>query len=152
MRRIWRGEDSSETMKTNAEAVTTQEAANVAAQSADVAPSTAPSKRRASQKKGAHRGQQRAKAAKLAAKPEAQKKVRQSKATDRELVARAGTAKAKVIAMLQRKDGATLDEIMKATGWMSHTVRGFISLLGSKDGLKIERGRRDDGAWVYAVS
>jgi hypothetical protein len=33
---------------------------------------------------------------------------------------REGTHKAQVIAMLQRKGGATLDQIMEATGWQKH--------------------------------
>jgi len=42
--------------------------------------------------------------------------------------------KAEVIPMLQRKGGATLDDIVKATGWQRQTVRRFISILGSKAG------------------
>jgi len=52
--------------------------------------------------------------------------------------------------MLQRKGGATLEEITKATGWQKHTVRGFISILGSKAGMKVISTRREsDGARVY---
>ena len=32
-----------------------------------------------------------------------------------------------VIAMLQRKRGATLAELVKVTGWQQHSVRGLIS-------------------------
>lgn len=45
--------------------------------------------------------------------------------------------KGEVIA--RRAKGATLAEIMKATGWQAHTGRGFVSLLGSKGGA-IESG------------
>jgi hypothetical protein len=45
--------------------------------------------------------------------------------------------KAEVIAMMKRAKSATLEEIVKATGWQPHTVRGFVSILGSK-------GRRED--------
>ena len=63
---------------------------------------------------------------------------------------REGTHKAQVIAMLQRKGGVTLDQIMEATGWQKHTVRGFSSILGSKGGMKIASTRREsDGARVY---
>ena len=74
------------------------------------------------------------------------------KADGEQKAPRAGTAKAKVIAMLQRKGGATLDQICKATGWQRHTTRGFISVLGSKHGMKIESTRREDGARVYSVA
>jgi hypothetical protein len=63
---------------------------------------------------------------------------------------REDTHKAEVIAMMQRKGGVTLEEIVKATGWQKHTVRGFISILGSKGGMKLTSSRRDgDGARVY---
>ena len=38
--------------------------------------------------------------------------------------ARAGTKQAALIAMLQRPEGATIAEIVAATNWQSHTVRG----------------------------
>jgi hypothetical protein len=60
---------------------------------------------------------------------------------------REGTHKAQVITMLQRKGGATLEEIMR--DWQKHTVRGFISILGSKGGMKVTSTRREDGARVY---
>jgi len=49
--------------------------------------------------------------------------------------------KAEVIAMMRRAKGATLDEIMKVTSWQRHTVRGFVSILGSKGGQKIESSK-----------
>jgi hypothetical protein len=45
--------------------------------------------------------------------------------------------KAEVIAMMKRAKGATPAEIIEATGWQKHTVRGFVSILGSKGGQKI---------------
>ena len=32
---------------------------------------------------------------------------------------------------------------MKTTGWQKHTVRGFISILGSKGGVKVTSTRRE---------
>ncbi len=40
---------------------------------------------------------------------------------------RKGTKQAMLIEMLRTKDGATLDEITSATGWLKHTARGVIS-------------------------
>src|SRR3974390_3615998 len=42
--------------------------------------------------------------------------------------------KAKLIALMKRAKGATLAEIMTTTDWKAHTVRGFVSILGSKGG------------------
>ena len=122
------------------------EATAVAEHGAQVAPEKTPSKK-ASSKKVAHQGQKIARAA----KPKSPKKQRKPQPDAERPVAREGTVKAKVIAMLSRKDGATLDAIMKATGWQAHTTRGFISLLGSRHGIKVESTRREDGARVYAV-
>jgi len=40
---------------------------------------------------------------------------------------RDGSKTAQVVAMLQRKNGATLPEIMAKMGWQKHTVRGFMA-------------------------
>ena len=40
---------------------------------------------------------------------------------------RVGTKQAMLIAMLQRPEGASIAEIVAATGWMGHTARGAIS-------------------------
>ena len=59
--------------------------------------------------------------------------------------------KAAVIALMKHAKGATLDEIMKATGWQAHTVRGFVSILGSKGGEKIESSKSADGQRTYKI-
>ena len=67
-------------------------------------------------------------------------------------VAREGSRKAIVIALLEKPDGASLAEIMEATGWQSHSVRGFISgSLTKKSGLKVDSFKRDDGQRAYAI-
>jgi hypothetical protein len=65
---------------------------------------------------------------------------------------REGTRKATVIALLERAGGATLGEIMAATAWQKHSVRGFISTLGSKHGYTIVSTRREaDKARAYTI-
>ncbi len=66
---------------------------------------------------------------------------------------REGTRKAKVLALLEREGGVTLEEIMAETLWQKHSVRGFISTLASKHGHVITSTRREgDHARVYAIS
>ena len=66
--------------------------------------------------------------------------------------ARDGSKKADVLALLRRQGGATLEELMSATGWQAHSVRGFISgALGKKMGLAVESAKRDDGGRVYSI-
>ncbi len=51
---------------------------------------------------------------------------------------RPDTKQAKLVAMLQRPEGASLDEIVAATGWQAHTVRGAIAgALKKKLGLTV---------------
>ena len=64
----------------------------------------------------------------------------------------AGTSKKdQVLALISRKNGASLDEIMTATGWQKHTVRGFIAILGKK-GTKIESFKSEAGARTYKAA
>ena len=48
--------------------------------------------------------------------------------------------------------GATLAEIMEFSGWQAHTIRGFVSILGSKGGLKIESSKSDAGERTYRIA
>jgi hypothetical protein len=82
----------------------------------------------------------------------AKKGAKKTKVTGEARTPREGTAKATVLAMIQRKGGATLDEIMKATGWQAHTCRGFMSVVPRKAGLTVTSTRREsDKARVYAA-
>jgi hypothetical protein len=57
-----------------------------------------------------------------------------------------------VLRMLQEPEGATLEDLMKATRWQAHSVRGFLSGKVSKQlALPLESFRRD-GARVYRLS
>jgi hypothetical protein len=49
---------------------------------------------------------------------------------------RDGSKAAAILKLLKQKDGTTLKELMKATGWQAHSVRGFLSgTVGKKMGL-----------------
>jgi Protein of unknown function (DUF3489) len=60
--------------------------------------------------------------------------------------------KAEVIALMKRAKGATLAEIVAATGWQAHTVRGFVSILGSKGGEKVESSKSATGERTYKIA
>jgi hypothetical protein len=57
-----------------------------------------------------------------------------------------------VVAMLQRKDGATLTEIMTAMGWQRHTVRGFMAGAMKKAGHAVESFKSDKGERTYRIN
>ena len=58
--------------------------------------------------------------------------------------ARRGSKTAKVVDLLKRPGGASLKQLMRATGWQPHSVRGFLSgTLKKKMGLKLESSRRE---------
>ena len=50
---------------------------------------------------------------------------------------REGTKQEAVLALLRRTEGAAVAQIAEATGWASHTVRGFLAGL-KKKGIKVE--------------
>jgi hypothetical protein len=90
------------------------------------------------------------------AAPTAPKKAKAAKdATAKEATptTRDGSKKAIVLDMLKRPDGASLKDIMDATSWQAHSVRGFISgSLTKKMGLNVESFKREDGARAYRVN
>jgi hypothetical protein len=66
--------------------------------------------------------------------------------------AREGSKTVKVLDLLRRPEGANLKQIMKATGWQPHTVRGFIrGTLGKKMGLSVTSMKGGDGERIYSL-
>jgi Protein of unknown function (DUF3489) len=66
--------------------------------------------------------------------------------------ARDGSKTAKVLEMLKRPGGVTGKELMKATGWQPHSVRGFLSgTIGKKMGLTVTSTTGEDGERTYAI-
>ena len=57
--------------------------------------------------------------------------------------AKAESKTGRVIALLQRPEGATLEEMVAATGWLPHTTRAALTGLRKKR-HSITRDKRDD--------
>ena len=76
---------------------------------------------------------------------------------DRERVAgspapRAGSKQAQVIDLFRRAEGATVAEVIAATGWQPHTVRGIVSgTLKKKLGLTVVSAKEERGR-VYRIA
>jgi Protein of unknown function (DUF3489) len=65
---------------------------------------------------------------------------------------REGSKTAQVVAMLQRKNGATLSEIMEKMGWQKHTVRGFMAGAMKKAGYTVESFKPEGGERTYRIN
>jgi hypothetical protein len=65
---------------------------------------------------------------------------------------RDGSKTAKVLDLLKRPGGVTAKELMKATGWQPHSVRGFLSgTVGKKMGLTVTSTKGEDGERTYSI-
>jgi len=66
---------------------------------------------------------------------------------------RSGTKQAMLIAMLKAPEGATMEEIIAATQWQSHTARGAMSgALGRKLGLLVTSDKEGNRGRVYRIN
>jgi Protein of unknown function (DUF3489) len=131
---------------TNMTNVETTTPAPVAEQGAHVVPGKATSKKQAAANNGAPKARKSAQGAK--SKKYARKT---AKAAKQEAGPRTGSKSANVVALVARTNGATLAELMKATGWQAHSVRGFLSTASSKRGLTIQSLKNGKGERVYRV-
>jgi len=146
---------------TTAETTATDKAAAVVAQGAHVAPEKAPASKAASQKNGAPKAKKAAKGAgqgpkgnaapKTAAKEGAKTSKKAAKPARKSAAPRAESKGARILEMIARAKGATLAEIMKATDWQAHSVRGFISTAAKKHGVKIESTKNEAGERTYRI-
>jgi len=65
---------------------------------------------------------------------------------------RPGSKAAKVLALLQRPQGAVLKELLKVTGWQPHSMRGFLSgTVSRKMGLQLSSIKAESGERRYTV-
>jgi hypothetical protein len=92
----------------------------------ETAPATAAAPKAATKarvgKQGAHVAPAKAKSAKKASP-----KKKAPKGAKKATGARDGSKAASILELLKRKDGDTLKDLMKATDWQAHSVRGFLS-------------------------
>ena len=65
---------------------------------------------------------------------------------------REGSKTAQVVAMLQRKNGATISEIMEKMGWQAHTVRGFMAGALKEAGYEVESFKPEGGERTYRIN
>jgi hypothetical protein len=73
--------------------------------------------------------------------------------TKKAIARRRGSKTAKILDLLKRPGGVTLKELIKATGWQAHSVRGFLSgAIGKKMGIRVESSKRPDGERSYRTS
>ena len=108
-------------------------------------PDAAPRKRRVAPSK-AQSGKKASTAQKRAKKPKAAKPAKSAEGT------REGSKAAKVLDLLKRPNGATLKDLMKATGWQAHSVRGFLSgTVGKKMGLNLVSEKGEQGERTYSL-
>jgi hypothetical protein len=63
---------------------------------------------------------------------------------------REGTKQALVVGLLGREQGATLDELVAATGWLPHTTRAALTDLRRR-GYSLHKGPRDGGEKAYSI-
>jgi len=63
-----------------------------------------------------------------------------------------GSKTAKVLDLLKRPGGASAKDLMKATGWQPHSVRGFLSgTINKKMGLTVISSKAEDGERSYSI-
>lgn len=89
--------------------------------------------------------------AKVTAKP-ARKMAREPKAGPAaEPMPKRPSKSAAVLAMLQRPEGATLDQLVIATGWLPHTARAALTGL-KKKGHEVTSDKPAGGVRTYRVT
>jgi hypothetical protein len=110
-------------------------------------------------KKPGHRGPDKAhtKVSKTTrpAKPQARRRGKGSSAPNPKRAVdgtRKQTKQAACLALLRGRDGASIDELQKATGWQAHSVRGFLAgAVKKKLGLALTSDKDAGGVRRYRI-
>ena len=80
------------------------------------------------------------------------KPTRITKATSKKAVkTQRGTRTDQIVGLLSRPAGASIAEMMKATGWQAHSVRGFMSGHLKKQGRALQSGHDEGGTRRYRL-
>jgi Protein of unknown function (DUF3489) len=124
---------------------TAEETATSPAQATEAQPKA--TKRARVVPQGAHVAKTKGKSAKNATPAKkAPKGAKKTKST------REGSKTNQVLELLRQPGGVTAKELMKATAWLPHSVRGFISgTVGRKMGLAVTSTKGEDGERSYSV-
>jgi Protein of unknown function (DUF3489) len=81
------------------------------------------------------------------------KKARSGRKASQKPGAAVGGKTATLLDLLRREGGATLEELMKVTGWQAHSVRGFISgTVNKRMGLQVVSAKPEDGKRTYSIA
>ena len=124
---------------------TAEETASNAASAAEAQPK--PSKKASGAKKRADVAKATGKSGKKATPAKkAPKRAKKAKS------AREGSKTNQVLELLRQPAGVTAKELMKATGWQAHSVRGFLSgTVGKKMGVTVTSTKGEDGERSYSI-
>lgn len=64
---------------------------------------------------------------------------------------KATTKSHQIVILLSRPNGASIAELIKATSWQAHSVRGFMAGTLKKKGMEVTSAREDDKARRYRI-
>jgi len=87
-----------------------------------------------------------------AAPPKAEPATKAASANKPATASRSGSKTDKILDLLKRPGGVSLKELVKATGWQPHSVRGFLSgTLGKKMETPVESFKSTGGDRSYRL-
>jgi uncharacterized protein DUF3489 len=117
---------------------------------AETAPTATATETKATKKAAA--GARRANVTPAKAKPGKKATIKKKALKSARNDARQGSKTATILEMLKRPEGATAKELLKATAWQPHSLRGFLSgTVGKKMGLTVTSTKGEDGERSYSV-